>query len=395
MSVAFLAEGTNIQVGVYDNPLCQFLKEQTPEEYFRYRHTNKVLAIPTHNNIIQFDPIEGYFSSEVIYKFVKSFSSSNRKTKAKMFELAVIRGAKEILYQSFSNYRELAKENPVECIEQMLNNNTPLIKMSHNFLPHVAKAFIKLKKEGHFKESYQPDSITHAHTFSVRKAVKHVKTHYKVKTMFKEYSYEVNLDQFMARSITPKLTKISNQNSKDNLHKMLSEHPEITEIYAWLGVDHLGIISDKLVKDHSTFKTQYSPIHKTINIDGNAIKFHIFPDRHGHSYAYDKLSKYAGKHGIKIPTPTESLHISTEYACNNSKKSLYFSDEELNFLICSTTTSSHNFDTLNACDEIFDMKDQVALDPSLCNVQDGVLTFSWYNDFLLRGICDENIHSEL
>lgn len=382
--IAFIYEGFNsLQLGFTQN-LCNQLLSVSLEEYSQEYFANRCSMIAPFNNIIQHDPIEGYMHPNTIFEYVSKFSQ--KKDAALAFELAVIRVAKEILFQSKSEIQDLFRRGKhVELIKATFQDNTTFNQISESLLAQTSKAFLKSREAGHFSKGYNPPVLSEK--FTIREAVKRIQREYQIADLKLNLGFEVNLDQFIARYVTPELIKISNKNSKDNLSNWLSLHPEVREVYALIGSNHLDIISATFNQYKDETKIDFEPIHNKIKFKDRTIQFHVFPDRHGYSHAYNELMKYSKKQGLKVPTPSEGKELMMNFACSEKGtiEQKYFTDQELSFLICNSIPKFKNY-TPSACASIVDGNAERSEIAEACNAKKGKDRF-WYKDLLRRGVC--------
>jgi signal recognition particle subunit SEC65 len=263
-----------------------------------------------------------------------------------IFELIVMRAAKEFVVQIFPPATLNSQEEILQSIKDIYAIDMPINDISLNFIPQIAKAFVKLKNAGHFKDTYYPNSVYKGATYSLKKAVQYIEKHYHIPDITRGMEFIVNLDQYIGREITPRLIKICNENSKANLQDIVAENPDMDEIYAYIGAHHLNIFHDDLAIKSNSGHKKHNPIHLEVTIGHKLIKLHLFPDSHLNSHAYRSFKAYAGKHAIKTPKLNKLKAIVTKLGCEATHKALskyYFSDEELGFLICATVKNYSNY----------------------------------------------------
>ena len=146
-----------------------------------------------------------------------------------IFELIVMRAAKEFVVQIFPPATLNSQEEILQSIKDIYAIDMPINDISLNFIPQIAKAFVKLKNAGHFKDTYYPNSVYKGATYSLKKAVQYIEKHYHIPDITRGMEFIVNLDQYIGREITPRLIKICNENSKANLQDIVAENPDMDE----------------------------------------------------------------------------------------------------------------------------------------------------------------------
>lgn len=399
-SVVFLIEGLSSLVNSQKfggNTACKYLTSMSVEEYAQTRGSLRVIAVAQYNNFFHFDPLVGYNTPEVIYNVAINYGKT-KNSKALGFELAVIRALKEIVFQADSEYRELMrKQDYFGIIKKCAKDDTPIIQLTKSALPQIAKAYFQLKEGNHLPGGYVPEFISNPATFSTAKAFRNIAVKYKkLIPQTGDWDFYVNVDQHIATAVTPKLNSAANEIARKNLEKVIDEHPEITDVYAVLGVNHVKFISEDLNPEEQGSKLKYNAIAKTLTINNvTDIDFHIFPDRHGVLDTYNSLQVYAKKKHIKIPTIVEAKALSVSAACNFTEdKEAYFTDQELSTMICESVDQYSSY-TNEQCQQILKL---IALSPSnseVCTVNDGYDKWFWYSDLLLRGVCNSEESWEL
>ena len=398
---AFFIEGLNHQTGLGTDKICEYLKSLSLRDFSKHQNSGKVSAIAHYNGLLKFDPIEGYNNPNVIYNFITGLEGS-KAHKAMIFELIVMRAAKEFVVQILPPATLNSQGEILQLIKGIYASDMPINDISPNFIPQIAKAFIKLKDAGHFKDTYYPNSVYKGTTYSLKKAAQHIEKHYQIPDITYGMEFIVNLDQYIGKKITPKLLKICNDNSKANLQNIVAENPDMDEIYAYIGANHLNIFSDDLAIQPNSGHKKHDPIHLDVIIEDKVIKLHLFPDSHLDSHTYRSFKAYAGKHAIKIPKLNKLKAIVTKLGCEAKHEPLskyYFSDEELGFLICTTVENYSNY-TEKQCDSVLDEITNAPSSFALCSVPKEEVNpnYWWYQDFMAREICSaESVqqHDEL
>lgn len=390
--IAFLVEGLSHNVGLNTriDETCKFLKSLEAKDFIKHQDGNAFHAIAYYNGLLTFDPIEGYNNPNVIYNFISGLKG-NKTLKAKFFDLIIIRAAKEFVVQIFPPTSLKSQEEILQYIKKVYAIDMYINDISPNFIPQITKAFFKLKGAGYFEDTYRPDSIYQGEAYSIKKAAQYIEKHYKIPDITYGADFITNLDQYIAKKITPKLIKICNENSKANLQNIVAENPDLKEIYAFVGSNHLSIFSEDLAIQPYSGHKKYDPKHLNLTIGDKLLKLHLFPDSHFGSHTYSSFKAYARNHGIKMPNYKGLKEIIVKHTCETTQRTpskYYFTDEELSFLICATVENYSNY-TVEQCRYVLDELKNDHSSFALCSAPSGEVKdkYWWYQDFVAREIC--------